>query len=81
MPTGVEPVKEVMRTSGCVSSASPTTRPAPVRTLTTPSGIPAFVQSSASMSEVSGVISAGLRTMVLPAAMAGSTFQIAICSG
>ena len=30
---------------------------------------------------VSGVISAGLSTMVLPAAMAGSTFQAAICSG
>ena len=39
------------------------------------------VQASASISEVSGVISAGLSTIVLPAAIAGRIFQPAICSG
>ena len=81
LPTGVEPVNDTMRTPGWASSASPATRPAPVRTLTTPSGRPARVQSSASMREVSGVSSAGFRTIVLPAAIAGSTFHTAICSG
>ena len=40
-------------------------------TLTTPSGRPASRQASANISEVSGVSSAGLSTMVLPAAIAG----------
>ena len=44
-------------------------------------GIPAARASSATMSEVSGVISAGLRTIVFPAATAGRIFHIAICSG
>jgi hypothetical protein len=43
--------------------------------------MPASAAASASISEVSGVSSAGLRTIVLPAAIAGSTFQAAICSG
>ena len=81
LPTGVEPVNDTMRTAGWASSASPATRPAPVSTLTTPSGMPAVRQSSASIREVSGVISAGFSTIVLPAAIAGRTFQMAICSG
>ena len=40
-PTGVEPVKAILRTSGCVTSASPATAPCPVTTLKTPSGSPA----------------------------------------
>ncbi len=39
------------------------------------------MQSSASMRDVSGVISAGFSTIVLPAAIAGRIFHIAICSG
>ena len=37
--------------------------------------------NSASFSVVSGVVSAGLRTIVLPAASAGPIFQTAIISG
>ena len=80
-PTLVEPVKEVIATSGWPTRCWPATGPVPVTTLTTPAGAPASVNASAKSSEVSGVISAGLSTMVLPAAMAGSTFQAAICSG
>ena len=36
---------------------------------------------SAKINEVSGVSSDGLRTIVLPAAIAGRIFQAAICSG
>ena len=61
--------------------ASPATGPVPVTTLTTPSGMPASVAASANISEVSGVSSAGLSTIVLPAAIAGRIFQAAICSG
>lgn len=81
LPTPVEPVKEVMATSGWPTRCSPASRPAPLMTLTTPSGRPASVAACAKRSEVNGVSSAGLRTIVLPAAIAGSTFQAAICSG
>ena len=37
--------------------------------------------TSASSSAVSGVVSAGLSTQVLPAASAGASFQAAISSG
>lgn len=81
LPTAVEPVKEVMTTSGWPTRCSPASLPAPVTMLITPSGIPASVAAWANISEVSGVSSAGLRTMVLPAATAGRTFQAAIWRG
>ena len=80
-PTAVEPVKETIETSGWPTRCCPATAPVPVTTLTTPAGAPASVNASAKRSEVSGVISAGLRTIVLPAAIAGRTFHAAICSG
>ena len=72
-PTGVEPVKPILRTSGCLTSASPTTEPGPVTTLKTPLGRPASCSSSAIRSVVSGVVSAGLATIVLPATSAGAS--------
>ena len=39
-PARVEPVKEIMSTSGCAASASPTTGPIPVTRLNTPGGNP-----------------------------------------
>src|SRR4051794_8011387 len=80
-PTAVEPVNEVIATSGCPTRWAPATGPVPVTTLTTPAGAPASVNASAKRTLVSGVISAGLSTMVLPAAMAGSTFHAAIWRG
>ena len=50
-------------------------------TLTTPGGSSASSQISASSSAVSGVVSAGLSTAVLPQASAGASFQAAISSG
>ena len=55
--------------------------PGPVRTFTTPSGIPASRQISPSIIAVIGVALAGLRIRVLPAASAGASFQAAISSG
>ena len=49
--------------------------------LTTPAGTPASVISSPRRSAESGVCSAGLSTMVAPAASAGPSFQAAISSG
>ena len=55
--------------------------PSPGTTWTTPGGSSASWQISASSSAVSGVVSAGLSTAVLPQASAGASFQAAISSG
>lgn len=81
LPTAVEPVKEVMATSGWPTRCSPASLPVPVTMLITPSGMPASVAACANSSEVSGVSSAGFSTTVLPAAIAGRIFHAAICSG
>ena len=80
LPTSVEPVNATLSTPGWATSAAPMS-PAPVSTLTTPGGRPACWQTSASTSAVSGVVSAGLSTTVLPAASAGAIFHAAISSG
>ena len=81
VPTSVEPVNTILRTSGWVTNRSPTTEPLPGRTVSTPGGSPASRASSPSRIAVSGVISAGLRTTVLPAASAGASPQPAIGIG
>ena len=80
-PTAVEPVKATLAMSGCWASRSPTTRPGPTTTFSTPSGSPASSAIFSSSIAVSGVSSAGLSTIVLPAASAGATFHDAIASG
>ncbi|SKV26772.1 Uncharacterised protein [Mycobacteroides abscessus subsp. abscessus] len=77
----MEPVKVTRSTSGWPASASPTSSPRPVTTLSTPSGNPASAARRARVSVVSGVSSLGLITTVHPAASAGSTFHTAIWSG
>ena len=79
-PTSVEPVKATLSTSGWATSARPVS-PAPVTMLTTPGGRSACWQISANSSAVSGVVSAGLSTTVLPQASAGAIFQASISSG
>ena len=49
--------------------------------LTTPGGSSAWRSTSQNSSAVSGVVSAGLSTTVLPAASAGAIFQASISSG
>ena len=80
LPTSVEPVKATLSTPSWPTRAAPVA-PAPVRMLTTPSGSSASWRSSPRRRAVSGVVSAGLRTTVLPAARAGASFQAAISSG
>ena len=55
--------------------------PAPVRMFTTPGGRSAWRQMSAKARAVSGVVSAGLSTTVLPHASAGAIFQASMSSG
>ena len=79
-PTTVDPVNATLSTPGLSTSAAPV-EPSPVSTLSVPSGNPASRASSPSRSAVSGVCSAGFRTIEQPAASAGATFHIAIRSG
>ncbi len=81
LPTPVEPVKQTLRTSGCVTNRSPTTEPLPGTMVSTPSGRPASTASSPIRMAVSGVSSAGLSTTVLPAASAGAKPHAAIGIG
>ena len=79
-PTSVLPVKAILAMPGCAVRAWPTA-PSPVTRLNTPAGRPTSWQISANSSAVSDVCSAGLKTMVLPQASAGATFQASISSG
>jgi hypothetical protein len=81
-PVELSPVSETIPTSGCLTIASPTGSPSPVTTLKTPGGkTSASAIHCANFSSVSGVFSAGLMTMVLPAASAGPSFHAAMYSG
>ena len=80
LPTSVEPVKATLSTPGCSTSERPVS-PAPVMMFTTPAGSSACWQISAKASAVSGVVSAGFSTTVLPQASAGAIFHASISSG
>ena len=80
LPVATPPVSEIMSTRGCSTSAEPAVAPRPQTTLSTPGGRMSWL-SSARRSAVSGVSSEGLRTIVLPAAMAGPIFHVAMFSG
>src|SRR2546428_789294 len=70
-PTSVDPVNEILSTSGWRTSAAPAVEPPPVTTLNAPAGNPASSAISAKSRAVSGVSDAGLRTTGHPAALAG----------
>src|ERR1700686_2508294 len=78
LPTSVDPVKPTKRTAGCSHRTLPIGGAAPVMTLNTPLGTPAFSASAASASALSGVSLAGFKTTVQPAASAGDTLRVII---
>src|SRR5512132_2451235 len=79
-PTSVDPVNALLRTRGWLTIAAPVS-PAPVTMLTTPGGRSASSQTFARAIAVSGVVSAGFKTTVLPHEIAGAIFHAAIKSG
>ena len=81
LPTSFEPVKPTLSTLGLVTSGAPAVSPKPVITFSTPAGSPASSRIFGISSAVSGVCSAGLSTMVQPAAIAGATFCTAMGIG
>src|SRR5436190_22061538 len=66
---------------GCAASASPARAPNPGSTLITPGGRSSAATSEAKASADTGVSSAGLTMIVLPAAIAGHSFQASMTSG
>src|SRR5207244_8011336 len=80
LPTSTLPVNAILSTSGCATRDAPAVGPRPVMTLTTPGGRPASPKLDASASAVRGVCSAGFRTIVQPAQIAGAIFQGAVGS-
>ena len=78
LPVAVEPVNMIMST---LSMSAAPVAPRPVATLKTPSGRPHSFRPSAMTCEVSGVISLGLSTTVLPAAIAGMQSPTEFVSG
>ena len=78
-PARTDPVMATSSGVGCSTRRRPVSR-SPVTTLSVPGGRNSEA-SSASRSVLSGVVSLGLRTTVLPAARAGPIFHTAISSG
>ena len=79
MPARTEPVIDTICGVWCSTSARPVSR-SPQTTLKTPAGRNSAMISAISSVET-GVVSDGLSTTVLPAAMAGAHFQTAIIIG
>ncbi|CAB4539078.1 unannotated protein [freshwater metagenome] len=81
-PTGVEPVKVILRRRGSAMIGPDVAEDVlVVITLITPAGRPASSKALTKNRVVSGVSSAGLTTMVQPAAIAGAILRVAIASG
>ena len=81
MPTSVDPVNTILRTSGCVTNRSPTTEPLPGSTWNRSAGSPASTANSPSRIVVNGVHSAGFTSTAFPAASAGAKPHDAIVIG
>ena len=82
LPTGVDPVKEILRERGSrIIGRMTSSLLLVVTTLTTPAGRPACTRMSASARVDSGVSAAGLMTDVHPAAMAGPILRVPIAIG
>src|SRR5690625_1811799 len=80
-PTAVEPVKLSFLTVGLAVKAAPISSGAPVITLLTPLGMPACCAKYANANAVKGVASAGLMTIVHPAANAAPALRVIMAAG
>ena len=81
MPARTEPVIETICGTGLSMRRRPVSR-SPQMTLKTPGGsAPDSAMISAIRTVLTGVVSLGLRTTALPAAIAGAYFQTAIIIG
>ena len=73
-PVAVDPVNAILSISMCSESALPTLDPSPFTKLKVPAGKPTLLKISANFRVERVVVSAGLKTIVQPAASAGPIF-------
>ena len=81
LPTPVEPVNEILRTSLLAIITSLIASVSPETAFNTPSGTPAFCASASNAKAHSGVSLAGLIKPVQPAASAGPNLRVNIANG
>ena len=81
LPVTEEPVKVTRSTRSSAVSEEPAGAPCPLSTLSTPGGKPASTARRPRSVTEAGVSSLGLMMQVLPHAIAGAIFQVAIISG
>ncbi|MQY16936.1 hypothetical protein SRB5_71410 [Streptomyces sp. RB5] len=81
MPVADDPVKVTRSTRSSATSADPAGFPYPLTTFKTPGGSSASIASRPSIVTDAGVSSDGLMMHVLPHAIAGAIFHVAIISG
>ena len=74
-PALVDPVNEIIFTSGCAVNAFPVVAPSPFTKLNTPAGNLTSSMSSASIIDDNGANSDGFKIIVQPDASAGITFK------
>ncbi len=79
-PTGPEPVKAIVATSGWRASAAPAS-PSPGSSAIAPAGTPPARNASTTRKAQPGACSAGLSTTVLPVASAAAVMPSGIASG
>src|ERR1700730_2726997 len=80
-PVVVSPVRPIPSMPGCATSASPVVGPSPQTRLKTPGGSLASAMHCVRRSPASGVCSAGLKTIVLPAASPDPKYSDGITVG
>src|ERR1700742_2487312 len=74
LPTGVEPVKEILRITGCGIRYSEISDGTPKTSLTTPAGTPAAANARINSAGEAGVSSGALTMIEQPAASAALIF-------
>src|SRR5215207_5296732 len=74
-PVIVEPVNEITRTPGWLTSAFATSAPGASNKLNTPGGSPASSKAFTNAADMAGVSGDGFQMTVLPATRAGKIFQ------
>src|ERR1035437_10972974 len=77
----LDPVKLIPLTRRSLTRHSPTAEPGPITMFTTPAGSPAFSSNCIKYTADQGVSEAGLKTTVLPNAMAGAILRTGVTTG
>ena len=80
-PTSFDPVNEMKRSRGLITSGSPTSAPEPLTKLTTPAGMPASSSSAKKRQAIHGASDDGLSTMQLPVTIPAEVMPAMMASG